>query len=119
MARGGVDFRDALTKVFTFKLADGITAKDEGKAVAIVDPQTAGLGSDGAALLGKLIKVEDDGFGSVEISGCLYVPYDNTAPSIGSSVVVDGAGGVKTSISGGRGLVIDVDVARKLAVVVL
>lgn len=135
MARGGVDFKDALAKVFTFKLAIGTVVADEGKAVAVTDKQTAGLGTTGDRLLGKLIKVEGDGYGSVEVSGVLYVPYlTGTVPTVGSAVVVDGAGNVKNDpgqtvneggaatvivVSKGRGIVIDVDTINLIAVVAL
>ncbi len=132
MARGGVSFRDPDVKSFTFKLATGITANDEGKAVAVADEQTAGLGNDGDMLLGKLSKVEGDGYGTVDIAGILYLSYATTAvPTVGSAVVVDGTGNIKndpghaapasgkTAVSKGRGLVIDVDTTNKLAAVIL
>jgi len=135
MARGGVDFKDALVKVFTFKLATGTVVADIGKAVAVTDEQEAGLGTTGDRLLGKLIQVEGDGYGSVEISGNLYVPYaSGTVPTVGSAVVVDGTGNVKndpgtaidqagtgsvTVVSKGRGIVIDVDTTNLIAVVAL
>jgi hypothetical protein len=132
MARGGVSFRDPDVKSFTFKLATGITANDEGKAVAVADEQTAGLGNNGDMLLGKLSKVEGDGYGTVDIAGILYLSYAAAAvPTVGSAVVVDGAGNIKndpghaapasgqTAVSKGRGLVIDVDTTNKLAAVIL
>ena len=135
MARGGVDFKDALVKTFTFKLDTGIVAADIGKAVAVTDKQEAGLGTTGDRLLGKLSQVEGDGYGSVDISGNLYLPYaSGTVPTVGSAVVVDGAGNVKndpgqainesgsatvTVVSKGRGIVLDVDTVNLIAVVAL
>jgi len=131
MARGGVDFKDALVKTFTFKLATGTVVADVDKAVAATAAQTAGLGSDGDRLLGKLSQFEADMYGSVDIAGVLYLPYaSGTVPTVGSAVVVDGAGNIKndpgtaetgsaTVVSKGRGIVLDVDTTNLIAVVAL
>jgi hypothetical protein len=100
-----------------YKLANGTTTADEGKAVALTADSTVGVGTDGAALEGKLLKVEGDGVGTVQVGGVLNLPYKSgTVPTVGSKVVVDGAGNVKDYASDtiahamlGRGEVISVD----------
>lgn len=79
----------------TCKLATGITKADEGKAVTLTGDNTVGLGSDGDPVFGKLVKVEDDGIGAVEFRGFITLETTGTAPTVGTVVVVNGAGKVK------------------------
>lgn len=109
----------------TYKLATGITSADEGKAVALTDDSTVGLGSDGDALEGKLLKVESDGYGTVQIGGFLVLPYKTgVVPTLKGKVVVDGAGNVKdyatdtaTNAALGSGKVVSLDTTNKKATV--
>jgi len=136
--RGGLSFKGVGVKTATFKLAVGITAADEGKAVTLAAADTAGLGAANDVFLGKLVKVEGDGYGTVEYSGFLQVPYNPAAtpvpPTVGKFVVVDGAGGVKNApeqavneggaatysiVEKGRGLVVSLDTVNNIATVLV
>jgi hypothetical protein len=122
--RGGVSFKGVGVKTATVKLAAGITAADEGKAVTWTAAQTVGLGADGNPLAGKLIKVEGDGYGTIEYAGFIQVPYIvATTPNttVNSDVVVDGLGNVKDAATpgAGRGLVADLDATNSKAIVQL
>lgn len=122
--RGGVSFRGIGIKTATVKLANGIVVADEGKAVTFVAAQTVGLGSDGDPFVGKLIKVEGDGYGTIEYAGFIEVPYvvaSTPNTTIGSDVVVDGSGNVKDASTpgSGRGAVADLDATNEIATVLI
>lgn len=122
--RGGVSFKGLGVKTATVKLAAGIVVADEGKAVTFTAAQTVGLGANGNPFAGKLIKVEGDGYGTIEYAGFIEVPYVVAATpntTVNSDVVVDGAGNVKNAASAGsgRGVVADLDATISKATVLL
>lgn len=136
--RGGVSFRGVGVKTATVKLAAGIVVADEGKAVTFTANDTVGLGAANGIFAGKLIKVEGDGYGTIEYGGFIEVPYLGGAtpvpPTVGKQVVVDGAGNVKnapeqaiveagsgsyTIVEKGRGLVVSVNTTTEKATILV
>lgn len=120
--RGGVSFKGVGVKTATVKLAAGIVVADEGKAVTFTAAQTVGLGADGKAFAGKLVKVEGDGLGTIEYGGFMDVPYLVAAtPTVDSDVTVDGAGNVKNAATAGsgRGVVVDLDTTNHIATILV
>lgn len=107
---GGVSNQGVFARTRTFKTS--LSASDVGKAVAMVGNNEVGLGTDGATFVGKLVRVEKDGVGTVECFGNVKVPYSGTM-ALGKPVVVDGAGKVKDAGTGvnGRGFASVVDSA--------
>lgn len=107
MARGGVDF-EAIGAVYATYKANGdvsSVAKTsgasavEGKAVTITGDGEAGYGSDGAKLLGKIIKYEDDGYLTVQTGGYAKLPgVSGNLPTAGDTVCVNGSGAVYASV---------------------
>lgn len=105
---GGVSNQGVFARTRTFKTS--LTKADVGKAVAMVGNNEVGLGTDGATFVGKLVRVEKDGAGTVECFGNVKVPYSGSL-SLGKPVVVDGTGKVKDAGTGvnGRGFAAVVD----------
>lgn len=133
--RGGVSFKGIGVQTATVKLKTGIVAADEGKAVTLTADSEVGIGTTGDVLVGKLIKVEGDGFGTIECKGFLQVPYKTgVVPTVGAEVVVDGEGHVKDVAAlaineggaanlsythKGRGTVIALDTTNLIATVLI
>ncbi|BCJ91787.1 hypothetical protein IZ6_25220 [Terrihabitans soli] len=99
----GFHFEDSL---FTFKLANGITKADEGKAVAFgAAANTVKLVGDGDAIIGRLEVVEDRKVEG-QLVGTVALRFINTLPkgagetiTIGQSVCGDGtAGAVRAKV---------------------
>ena len=104
---------------------DDLTDSDIGKAVTVLGNYEVGPGSDGDALLGKLVDLSltdnDNGLrvATVLVTGITTLPAAATVPSVGDRVVVNGSGSVKQApaLSGNdpaggnvaRGTVIDVN----------
>jgi len=83
----------------------------EGKAVTITDDMTAGFGSAGARLLGKVEHYHSDDVMTVQDVG--YTAFDGVSgnlPTAGDIVVVNGSGAVMAS-SGATGKSVVVNVA--------
>lgn len=73
----------------------------KGKAVALVGNNTVGYGADGDPLFGVLVKVEHDGFASVQVKGfACDLAGTASATAINKFAAVDGAGGVKSAGTG-------------------
>lgn len=73
----------------------------KGKAVALVDNNTVGYGTDGDALFGVLTKVEHDGLASVQVKGfAVGLAGTASATAINKFAAVDGKGGVKSAATG-------------------
>ncbi len=73
----------------------------KGKAVALVDNNTVGYGTDGDALFGVLTKVEHDGLASVQVKGfAVGLAGTASATAINKFAAVDGKGGVKSAGTG-------------------
>ena len=97
-----------------------LTVDDIGCAVALSGNNEIDKGSDEGKLLGRLEVVQDD-LATVQIAGVMTLDYNTgeTAPTVGCSVVIDGAGKVYKSPAltaddpeGGvaaRGVVLSVD----------
>jgi len=95
-----------------------LTADHEGMAVGISGNNEVDLGINGGSLLGKLMSVQTD-VAVVQIAGVIVLPYNpSVTPTLGESVVLDGAGKVKGSTTG-RGLVIAVDSSTETTAVLL
>lgn len=119
---------DGTTVTYTPSNYDGTNHSAQvGKAVSLVADSTIGLGAAAAWTLGKLIKVESDGFATVQYGGVMALPYvvaNPNPPLIGRGVQGDGAGNV-ISPAGGvrlateRGTVISLDAVNQLAYVAL
>lgn len=95
MSRDDVAFTNIGAKYATYKTHVSITADDEGHAVTLTADGTVGLGSSGDPLIGKLLKYEDDGYGSVQYAG--YATFDGVSGSLPDekdAVAVDGSGNV-------------------------
>lgn len=58
-----------------------------GRAVRLSASDTVRLSGDGEAVDGKLLKVEDDGFCSVQVGGFMTLPKGDGAVTIGSKIV--------------------------------
>lgn len=72
-----------------------------GKAVTQVSDSTVGLGAAGGVFAGLLVRVESDGFCTVQVGGTMGVPYVvATPPIVGRGVTVDGAGNVTSAGAG-------------------
>lgn len=73
-----------------------------GDAVAHTGPARAGRGTDGQPLLGKVLKMESDGLGTVAVKGAGFADL----PSVGTLatgfqvLVVDGLGKAKVGAAG-------------------
>lgn len=76
-----------------------------GDAVALTAAATAGRGTDGQLLLGKVLKLEADGFGTVAIWGAGFTDIPSVGTlAVGPAVlVVDGAGKAKVAANGVAG----------------
>ena len=95
MSRDDIKFDGIGAKYATYKTHASITADDEGHAVTLTADGTVGLGSSGDPLIGKLLKYDDDGYGSVQYAG--YAVFDGVSGSLPSekdAVAVNGAGKV-------------------------
>ena len=93
-----------------------------GQAVAVTAEGTVGLGAAGDGLCGVIVSLEKDEKAAVQVEGFVQVAYTGEqAPALGwATLGVDGAGGVQTVSTGGRGcLVVQVDAAAKTAVIKL
>lgn len=85
----------------TLKIANGT---QEGDAVTLTADGTAGRGTDGDPLYGKVLKIENDGYGTVRRRTTLDLTYTGTFARGLKTLQVDGAGKVKVA-SSGTGLV--------------
>ena len=73
-----------------------------GDAVTLTGPARVGRGTDGAPLVGKVLKVESDGLGTVALRGAGFtdIPTAGTL-TVGYQVLaVDGAGKAKAGTPG-------------------
>ncbi|MDP8244700.1 MAG: hypothetical protein P9L94_11505 [Candidatus Hinthialibacter antarcticus] len=72
-----------------------LDSDDVGKAVGLEDSYEVGFGSDGDRILGRLEHVAG-GLATVQIAGVarFIINTAKTAPGVGDSLVVDGAGKV-------------------------
>lgn len=72
-----------------------LDSDDVGKAVALEDDYEVGFGSDGGKVLGRLEHVAG-GLATVQIAGVarFSINTGETAPDVGDSLVIDGAGKV-------------------------
>lgn len=107
MKIGNVEYGGQRQHQITYTVAAGAV---EGDAVTLTAAGTVGRGADGGAYLGKLIKIEPDGKGTVICTGII-----NQAAVAGETfgykgLVVDGAGKVKAGAAnaGRQALVIGV-----------
>ncbi|WP_339098298.1 hypothetical protein WDJ50_18635 (plasmid) [Deinococcus sp. VB142] len=80
----------------TFTIETG----EKGQAMAQTGPGTAGLGADGAALLGRLETKEADMKGTVFTRGVIVVPWVGAETFGRQNVVVDGTGKAKVGAAG-------------------
>ncbi|SMB85803.1 hypothetical protein [Deinococcus hopiensis] len=80
----------------------------EGDAVAFTGPGRAGRGANGNPLLGKVLKIEKDGYGTVAIYGAGFtdIPAVGTLATGLQNLVVDGAGKALVG-SGGKQLLVN------------
>lgn len=103
---------DATTKAAIGTDYDGA----KGKAVAITGNNTVGYGTAGDSLFGVIVKVEQDGFASVQVKGfaCGLVGTAS-GTAINKFAAVDGVGGVKSAGSGvvSNGYITSFDSASK------
>lgn len=100
------------TRHFTSWSGYNLTADHINKALTNTASKTVGLGSDGDDLIGKLMHRDEDGLiVSVQDEGYVELPYSGVSPAINDRIVVDGAGGVRTTAvghTGGRPKIIDI-----------
>ncbi|GMV65065.1 MAG: hypothetical protein KJ050_14605 [Candidatus Omnitrophica bacterium] len=95
-----------------------LTDANVGQAVGLSGNNEVDLGSNGGAFLGRLVSVQTD-IAVVQLRGVMRIPYNAaSAPALGGTVVLDGAGKVKSSASG-RGIVIALDSTAETADVLL
>lgn len=117
--RNQVDYTDIGIRAVTFKI-DGVTitydrtkpngigvAAGTGPMVMLSANDTVALTNDGAAVLGKLIKVESDNFATVQEDGYITAPKGDS--SIGTAT--RGRKIVGATRAAARGYVRDVDPA--------
>ena len=104
-------YYDGINKHFVSFSGYNLTSSHLNKAVTHTASKTVGLGSDGDGLAGKLMHLDKDGIAvTVQDQGYVVLPYSGVTPAVGDRVVVDGAGGVRTTAvghTGGRPKVID------------
>lgn len=88
----------------TMNIAPGTLA---GDAVTFTAPGTVGRGADGNKLVGKVLKVESDGVGTVALMGAGFtdIPAVGTLATGLQLLVVDGAGKAKVAAGGKEYLV--------------
>lgn len=102
----GVEYSgNGTTGGLTFTVAAGAQA---GDAVALTAAATVGRGADGIPFVGKLVKIEKDGLGTVMHQDMVTVPADASLTPGYKSLVVDGLGKVKSAAGGRMGLVIGI-----------
>lgn len=119
MARGGLDYEGIGFRAATYAanaalqavvLASGV-ASVEGKAVTITGNNEAGFGSAGDALLGKIVKYENDHYMTIQDAGYAEMPgVSDALPTAGNALVVNGAGLVSataTAKTAARAVVVD------------
>ena len=117
--RNEVDYTDIGFNAQTYKI-DGVTivydrtkpngisiAAGAGLGVMLSADDTVALTNDGAAVEGKLIKVESDNFATVQIEGFSTLPKGDS----GTNSVTRGRRIVGATRGGVRGFVRDVDTA--------
>jgi hypothetical protein len=69
--------------------------------------------ADGDRFFGVSLACDSD-FAAVQTSGYIKLGYTGAAPSVGfAKLAADGAGGVKSSGTGGEFLVVDIDTVNK------
>jgi hypothetical protein len=126
MGRGGISFEGIGAQYTTYKLkaTDNFTQDDEGKAVTITGSQEVGYGNEGNPLLGVVLRVEADGYGSIQDAGYAEVEYASgqSAPALGSAVVVTGDGLVSqaaSTYSGRMNIVVSQDTTNRKVFVLL
>lgn len=86
-ARKDTDYKGIGANQVTYKYDGTIVYDDQqpggaasvGRAVTIVSNKTVGLSADGDVIEGKLIKVEKDGFCTVQFTGFCTLPGGNGA----------------------------------------
>ncbi len=93
---GYATFKHDTSIVFDSTLEGG--AAQVGKAVQLTDAAKVGLTVDGSDVVGKLIKVEGDGFCTVQVEGYCTLPGGNGATlTVGKKLV----GAVNAESAGG------------------
>jgi len=107
--RQQVDYSDIDYDALTFKIdnvtitydptkPDGIgIAAGSGLAVMLSADDTVALTSDGAAVMGKLLKVEKDGFATIQYDGFAQLPQGDTGVCTRGNQIV---GATKTALRG-------------------
>lgn len=105
--------------VATFCVEEGaeLTA---GQAVVMTGNGEVGPGTDGNALCGIVVGVEEDGCAAVQVGGMAKAGYTGSAPAVGWNVLaVDGQGMVKVGETGMNCMVVSVDPDAATAVIKL
>ena len=103
----------------TFRVKEG-EKPAAGQAVTLTGSGEVGLGTDGAALCGVAVGVDEDGCAAVQVGGMCRVGYSGAAPAAGwTGIAVDGAGKIKAAESGVKCMVAAVDAGNKTAVIKL
>ena len=100
-----------------------LDSTDIGNPVALTANNEVSDGADNEVFLGRLIAVSADGAtATVQVQGlCADLPYSGTAPEIGFSVQMSGAGTVDKGITAGatRGITLAVDTTASTCDVLL
>lgn len=114
--RNQVDYTDIRYDALTYKI-DGVTityditqvngSAQVGKAVQLSADDTVALTQDGACVEGKLLKVEKDGFATIQRWGLLTLPKGDSAPGTATR----GRKIVGATLAAARGYVRDVNTA--------
>ena len=109
---------DGIMDVATFKLNQADNLKrgtHEGIPVKVSGIGTVSKCADGDGFDGILETIDRDNVcGAVALRGFKTIPYSGTAPTSGNVfLVADGAGKVKTTTSGQKYLVVDVNATDK------
>ncbi|HEX8708032.1 MAG TPA: hypothetical protein VF723_07315 [Pyrinomonadaceae bacterium] len=117
--RNQIDYTDIGYRADTFKI-DGVTltydrtkpngigkAAGTGNAVMLSDNDTVALTSDGAAVKGKVLKIEQDGFATVQVHEYITLPKGDS----GTNSTTRGRKIVGAARTGARGYIRDVDTA--------
>jgi hypothetical protein len=97
---------DNVTIVFDSTLAGGTAAATLNKAVSLSTDKTIQLASDGEAIVGKLVLVEQDNKATVQVGGCMSLPGGASATLTDGTTIVGALGAasakgfIRTTASG-------------------
>ncbi len=89
----GTTYKYGSTITFDATKAGGAAATMIGKAVSLTTDDTVDLCQDGDHIIGKLQKVEDDGFCSVQDDGVVELPAGASATVTVGAPIVGALGG--------------------------